>query len=84
MPVTSPPQSTIVIVEDDDAVRSALTFTLQLEGLDVIGLASGEALLEIALPSGPMCLVLDHVLEGISGLDAPRLYAPETSTRRRS
>lgn len=70
MSVLSPSPSTIVLVEDDEAVRSALTFTLQLEGWTVIGLASGEALLEMAFPAGPTCLVLDQLLEGISGLDA--------------
>ena len=60
----------VVVVEDDDAVRTALTFTLQMDELRVIPLESGEALLALEPPAPPACLVLDQVLNGISGLDA--------------
>lgn len=70
MPSDHAPRPTVVIVEDDEALRAALIFTLQLDGLRVIGLASGEALLTIEPPLAPACLVLDQVLEGVSGLDA--------------
>lgn len=62
----------IVIVEDDPAVRGALTFLLELDGYDVEGFASAEALLARTLPARTRCLVLDQRLPGISGLDALR------------
>lgn len=70
MPADRHAPPTVVVVEDDQAVRTALTFTLQMDELQVVALASGEALLALEPPTPPACLVLDQVLNGISGLDA--------------
>lgn len=63
------PPPTIVLVDDDAALRTALTFMLELDGFQVETFASGEALLASALPDAPTCLVLDQNLSGITGLD---------------
>ena|SRR5690606_8895898 len=60
---------TVVLVEDDQAVRSALEFALGLADFSVSTFASGEDLLEHGVPDGPVCLVLDQRLPGITGLD---------------
>ncbi len=71
MPYASNPvQPLVVIVDDDDAVRSALAFTLELEGFDVVSCGSGEALLRHDLPLADACLLIDERLPGISGLEA--------------
>jgi FixJ family two-component response regulator len=62
--------SRVVIVDDDPAVCAALAFALELEGFEVEGLASGEALLRHTLPLLDACLVVDERLPGLSGLDA--------------
>lgn len=62
------PQDTIVLVDDDAAVRSALTFAFELEGFRVEAHASGEALTAGELPSQG-CMVLDYELPGMNGLD---------------
>jgi len=62
----------VVVVDDDPAVRGALTFALELDGFDVEAFESGEALLLRQLPNRPTCLVLDQKLPGISGLEALR------------
>ncbi len=64
------PRPTILLVDDDAALRAALTFSLQIEGFDVQTCESGEALLLRDLPAGPACMVLDYNLPGITGLDA--------------
>jgi FixJ family two-component response regulator len=60
----------IVLVDDDDALREALSFLLEIEGFGVQALRSGEQLVALDLPTGPVCLVIDHRLGEVSGLDA--------------
>ena len=61
-------QRTVVIVEDDEDLRRALTFAFEIDGFGVEGYASAEALLEReALPAGA-CLVLDYWLPKMNGL----------------
>lgn len=69
--IASPPggQPTIVLVDDDAALRTALTFTLELDGFLVQSFDSGEALLMGGLPPPPVCLVLDQHLTGITGIE---------------
>jgi two-component system, LuxR family, response regulator FixJ len=60
---------TVVVVDDDPAVRNSLQFSLELEGFAVRVYADGRALLDD--PRLPVCgcLVVDHVMPGMSGLD---------------
>lgn len=60
----------VVIVDDDAAVRSALSITIDLDGYRVATCASGEALLQMDLPADGACLVIDERLPGLSGLHA--------------
>lgn len=66
----SPRPPLVIIVDDDTAVRTALEFTLELEGFEVATCGSGEALLLCELPASHACLVIDERLPGISGLAA--------------
>ena len=59
---------TVFVVDDDDAVRRALAFSLDLGGFAVRTFGSGEELIAAA-PLGPGCLVLDERLPGASGLE---------------
>ena len=65
--------TTVYIVDDDSAVRRALTFAQDLAGFEVEAFATGEALLDRDDPEGGGCLVLDERLPGVSGLDTLRL-----------
>jgi FixJ family two-component response regulator len=55
-------------VDDDDSLRKALVRTLRLEGFDVTGYASVEALLAAGVPERGACLVLDVNMPGIDGI----------------
>lgn len=70
MPPASAPPPTLVLVDDDFALRSALKFALELDGFRVQAFASGEDLLAAELPDRDVCLVLDENLPGLGGLDS--------------
>src|ERR1700722_14798141 len=63
---------TIVVIDDDPAIREALGGLLRSIGLQVIPLASASEFLKIGRALGPTCLVLDVRLPGRSGLDFQR------------
>lgn len=66
----SPPRPTVIVVDDDDGLRTALRYALEIEGFNVVTCPSGESLLKLALPQTSACLVVDQVLPGLSGIDA--------------
>jgi FixJ family two-component response regulator len=57
------------VVEDDDALRTALTRLLGASGYETRGYASAGEFLMQPLPERPGCLLLDLQLPGPSGLD---------------
>ena len=66
---TSPLPPTVVIVDDEAAVRESLDSLLRSVGLRTLLFASPAELLRASVPEGPGCLVLDVRLPGTSGLD---------------
>src|SRR5215469_4105908 len=66
------PQSTVMIVDDDEETRDSLSSLLRSVGLDVKVLASVPEFLTHERPRGPTCLVLDVRLPGRSGLEFQR------------
>jgi FixJ family two-component response regulator len=62
-------QSTVVIIDDDEELRSSLGSLLRSVGMQVRLLGSANEFLEKPLPDAACCLVLDVRLPGISGLD---------------
>jgi len=63
------PRARVLLVDDDAALRAALRFAFQLDGLSVETFASAEDLLERADVADASCLVLDQNLPGMTGLD---------------
>ncbi|MDP1642005.1 MAG: response regulator [Phenylobacterium sp.] len=63
------PAPMVVLLDDDAALRLALTFSLEIEGYRVESCATGEELVARDLPDRDACLVLDYRLSGMSGLD---------------
>lgn len=64
-----PIPATVLVVDDDPAVRNSLKFMLRIEGFDVRTYRDGDELLqERELPSNA-CMVIDQILPGMPGLD---------------
>lgn len=59
----------VIVVDDDEAVRSSMRFALELEGLEVRLFGDGRELLGAGnLPRGA-CLVIDQYMPGMEGLE---------------
>jgi FixJ family two-component response regulator len=67
--------ATILVIDDDPALRASIGLLLRSLGLDAQLFASISEFLEADLPNGPTCLVLDVRLPGRSGLDLQRELA---------
>lgn len=63
----------VYIVDDDSAVRDSLILLLRTEGLSSVAFASAEEFLEGFQPSHPACLLVDVMMEGMSGLELQKL-----------
>lgn len=66
---SSPQGQTVIVVDDDEAVRNALSSLFRSVGLNVALYGSANDVLAAPLPPTPRCMVLDIRLPGISGLD---------------
>jgi FixJ family two-component response regulator len=64
--------STVIVIDDDQAIREAIGSLLRSVGLQAKLLASVDEFLKTGRPAGPTCLVLDVRLPGRSGLDFQR------------
>jgi len=67
--------ATVIIVDDDPAIRESLGSLMRSVGLQVETLASVQEFLKSSPPDGPACLVLDVRLPGRSGLELQRELA---------
>jgi FixJ family two-component response regulator len=62
----------VFVVEDDAAVRDALSSLIRSVGLRVEVFSSAREFLHAKMPDAPACLVLDVRLPGLSGMDLQR------------
>jgi FixJ family two-component response regulator len=67
--------ATVLVIDDDPALRASIGRLLRSLGLDARLFASISEFLESDPPDGPTCLVLDVRLPGRSGLDFQRELA---------
>jgi two-component system, LuxR family, response regulator FixJ len=66
MPMNS---GSVIVVDDDAAVRNSLKFALELEGLTVRAYEDADALLaDAALPTKG-CLIVDYYMPTMNGVD---------------
>ncbi|MCJ7611988.1 MAG: response regulator transcription factor [Candidatus Aminicenantes bacterium] len=60
---------TVLVVEDDRALRRGLAMNFELRGYRVLTAADGDEGITMAFDSGPDLIVLDIMLPGFSGLE---------------
>ena len=73
----------VLVVDDDEGVRTGVTWALEADGFDVVAVEDGISALEVIAASPPELVVLDLSLPGIGGLDIlRRLRAGEEAAGR--
>ena len=71
---------TVLVVDDDAAVRSALKFVLEIEGFRVRLYPDGQALLDDGDRPVLGCLVVDYLMPDMNGLElVERLRAEDVT-----
>lgn len=73
---------TVLLVEDSEAIRGALTILLEDAGYAVLEAAGGEAALRLAAEHLPDLVLLDLGLPDLSGLDVMRRLRDAPATAR--
>ncbi len=68
-PSRTPTEPTVFVIDDDSALREALSSLFRSVGLRVELFGSAADLLRAEFPDAPSCIVLDIRLPGVSGLD---------------
>jgi two-component system response regulator MprA len=64
--------SRLLVVDDDDSIRSVLGRSLPYEGFDVTSTADGHHALRVLAEESIDCLILDVGMPGIDGLEVCR------------
>jgi two-component system, OmpR family, response regulator RegX3 len=73
--------SRVLVVDDEPAIRDAVTYALRSEGFEVEALADGEATLEAASGDAFDVVILDVMLPGISGTEVCRRLREVSAVR---
>jgi two-component system alkaline phosphatase synthesis response regulator PhoP len=71
------PQSTVLVVDDEQTLRDMLAYNLRREGYRVLTAADGTAAIPLAYAERPDLVILDVMLPGVSGFDVCRAIRRE-------
>ncbi|HEY6214336.1 MAG TPA: sigma-54 dependent transcriptional regulator [Vicinamibacterales bacterium] len=63
------PKSRILVIDDEAAIRDSLRMTLEYEGYEFVGAATGQEGLALAEREGPDLVLLDVKMPGMDGLE---------------
>lgn len=69
---------TVLILDDDEAVRDSLEAVFRASGFNTVVYATGHALLSDTLPPPPLCLLLDLRMPGEDGIEVQRRIHEQT------
>ena len=70
---------TILVVEDELALRETLTYNLERQGYQVEAVGDGKAALDAARRMQPNLIVLDVMLPGLDGFEVTRILRKEAN-----
>ena len=70
----------ILVVEDEEDIRTLVRYNLEAEGFAVVEASDGERGLNLAAKERPALIVLDLMLPGLSGLEVCRLLRAREET----
>ena len=62
----------LLLVEDDESLVELLSYTFEREGFEVVHTADGEEALVLVAEQAPDLIVLDWMVEGLSGIEVCR------------
>jgi DNA-binding response OmpR family regulator len=68
---------TILIVEDEEALRETLSYNLEQQGYKVETACEGRAALKIARELQPNLIIMDIMIPGIDGMEVTRILRAE-------
>ena len=71
---------TVLVVEDETALRETLAYNLKKEGYEVEAVGDGRVALESARRLKPDLIVLDLMLPGLDGFEVTRVLRKEMNT----
>jgi two-component system, OmpR family, phosphate regulon response regulator PhoB len=71
----------VMLVEDEESVRTLLRLTLELGSVEILEAADGETALERCRVDPPDIVFLDWTLPGLSGIDVCRAIRAEPATQ---
>lgn len=81
MTVSSHPQYTVLLVDDNDALRQAVTLALEeLGGFNVVVARDGIEGLEQFYETNPDCVVIDVKMPGLNGFQLVRAFRGDASS----
>lgn len=73
----------MLVVDDDEGVRTGVTWALEADGFRVVAVADGLSAIEALESSPPSLMVLDLSLPGLGGLDILRRLRAEEERQDR-
>ena len=68
-PLLPMPKSRILVIDDEAAIRDSLTMTLEYEGYEFLGAATGQEGLALAEREAPDLVLLDVKMPGMDGIE---------------
>ena len=74
-------QKTILVIEDEAAIRDMIAFALEAEGYKVVGAENGQAAKLAVADIVPDLMLVDWMLPGVSGLELVRGFRRSATTR---
>src|SRR3979409_761436 len=63
------PKSRVLVIDDEAAIRDSLRMTLEYEGYEFVGAATGQEGLALAERDTPDLVILDVKMPGMDGLE---------------